>query len=492
MKYERIIFFTAVVVYTISAWFSSGFLHGDEHYQIIEFAAYKMGNVSVDGLAWEFEAMIRPGLQPLIAFIVINIMEWISVSDPYLQTFVLRLLTGILALFSIRYFVETCHGMIRREYFRVFLFLSYFIWFLPFVNVRFSSETLSGLIFLNALTIQLDSTSRKGKYYIIGLLLGLSFLFRYQNAFLALGLILWLFFMEKVQFQKLFKLVGAALAVVILGIVIDYWLYGKFTLSAWNYFYVNLVEDVASGYGTERWWNYFYSIFRFSFFPLGIPIIIAFLLLIYKQPKSIFIWTILPFFIIHSIIAHKELRFLFPIVNLVPLLLVLAYQELNWDLTSWSRPKLIIVKFLAVLLIGINCIGCVTVSLKPADNGLTRITRYIRQNYGDESIRLISYDYSNPYGPWMLIASFYMERDLEDIRLESLSDLASDLFTENQVNLVVLKRNQAEVESAQTFITNHKLSKKVQSIPEWMEPLMTLYGGYRVHEIIQLYEVPAQ
>ena len=183
---------------------------------------------------------------------------------------------------------------------------------------------------------------------------------------------------------------------------------------------------------------------------------------------------------------------MFPIINLVPLLLLLAYQELNWDLKSWKKPKAVTVKILAVLLLCINCIGTVTVCLKPADNGLTRITRYVRQNYGDQSIRMISYDYSNPYGTGKPIASFYLERDMEDIRLESLSDLSNDLFTTNQVNLVVLKRNHAELESAQAFIVNNKLSKKVQSIPEWMEPLMTIYGGYRLHEIIQLYEVPDQ
>ena len=62
MRYERYFFLTALVVYIVAAWFSTGFYHGDEHYQLIEFAAYKMGTVSPEGLAWEFTARVRPAL----------------------------------------------------------------------------------------------------------------------------------------------------------------------------------------------------------------------------------------------------------------------------------------------------------------------------------------------------------------------------------------------------------------------------------------------
>ncbi len=306
MRYERYFFLTALAIYVVTAWFSTGFYHGDEHYQLIEFAAYKLGNVSVEGLAWEFEARARPALQPFIAFIIIKLLQVFSIADPYMQAFVLRLLTALLALFSIRFFTRTCGFMINPRHHKEYLFLSYFLWFLPFVNVRFTSETWSGIMLLNALAVLLNTNMRGNRNYIAGALLGLSFLFRYQNAFLALGVFLWLLIIEREKILDLLKLLAAGVLVLLLGIFLDFWLYGEFTLSAWNYFYVNLVEDVASGYGTEAWWNYFYSIFRFGFFPIGIPVILAFLILTVKKPKSLFIWTILPFFVIHSIIAHKE------------------------------------------------------------------------------------------------------------------------------------------------------------------------------------------
>jgi phosphatidylinositol glycan class B len=314
-------------------------------------------------------------------------------------------------------------------------------------------------------------------------------LFRYQAAFLALGLVLWMVFIQKEKLMGMLRLLAAGLAVVSAGVLVDHWLYGDWVLPAWNYFHVNLVEGVASGYGTEAWWNYFYSIFRFSFFPIGIVVIISFLVLIFKRPRNVFIWTILPFFMIHCIISHKELRFLFPVVNLVPVIMVLAYQDLGWDARRWTKAKRLAIQALALLLLAINGIGVITVSLKPADNGLTAVTRYIRQHYGDEPIRLISYNHSNPYGPWGLMASFYGEKDMQDIRLDSLDQLDDTLIHDDRVNLLVLKREDALTGPAQDFIKTHDATKVMQCIPAWMEPLMTLYGGFRIREILELYVI---
>ena len=490
MRFEKCFFLTALVLYVVSAWFSTGYYSGDELLSIIEFAAYKIGTIEPEQLTWDFDARIRPALQPFIAFLLFKVLGFLRITDPYTQAFILRLLTALLAVFSIRFFTRTCRKRVRPEFHAVYLFLSYFLWFLPCVNVRFMSESWSGIMLLNAMSVLLNPNIRKYKFYLVGGLLGLSFLFRYQNAFLAIGLFLWLIIIRKERILSLTKLLTSGIAVFLLGIFLDIWLYGEFVLTSWNYFYVNLVDGVASSFGTEAWWNYFYSIFRFSFFPIGIPIIISFFLLTIKKPRNIFIWTILPFFVIHSIIPHKELRFLFPVVNLVPIILILAYQEIDQAITSWKRPGQLALRYVLVVLLAINCVGAVTVSLKPSDVGLMTITRYIRQNYGDMSIRLISFNQSNPYGRPEYITTFYMEDDMEDIRLGSLNELADSLLHKNKVNLLVLKREDAETVLTQELLNRYSATKKVQCIPEWMEPLMTLYGGVRRRDIRELYEIP--
>jgi phosphatidylinositol glycan class B len=231
MRYERYFFLAAMVLYVIAAWFSSGFYHGDEHYSIIEYAAYKMGSVSSDQLTWYFGARIRSALQPFIAFIIIKLLQVFSIADPYMQTFVLRLLTALMAVLTIRYFTRTCSYLVNPRYHKAYLYLSYFLWFLPLVNVRFMSESWSGLMLTMALSVLLSTKLRGNRNYLAGVFLGLSFLFRYQSVFLALGIFLWLSLIEREKILDLLKLLAAGAAVLLLGILLDFWLYGEFTLT---------------------------------------------------------------------------------------------------------------------------------------------------------------------------------------------------------------------------------------------------------------------
>ena len=50
----------------VTAWFSETFYFPDEHYQILEFMAFKLGITPAAELPWEFSARIRPWFQPLI------------------------------------------------------------------------------------------------------------------------------------------------------------------------------------------------------------------------------------------------------------------------------------------------------------------------------------------------------------------------------------------------------------------------------------------
>ncbi len=84
---------------------------------------------------------------------------------------------------------------------------------------------------------------------------------------------------------------------------------------------------------------------------------------------------------------------------------------------------------------------------------------------------------------------FYMEKDMQNITLESLNELSDSLLSENAVNLLVLKRIDTETKPAQDFIAEHKGIKVVQDIPKWMEPIMTLYGGYHLEWIFEAYEI---
>ena len=58
------------VVTLVTAWFSETFYFPDEHYQILEFMAFKLGITPAAELPWEFSARIRPWFQPLVYFLI--------------------------------------------------------------------------------------------------------------------------------------------------------------------------------------------------------------------------------------------------------------------------------------------------------------------------------------------------------------------------------------------------------------------------------------
>jgi len=70
---KKLIYFILfiTIIYCFTAYNSSGFHQPDEHFQIIEFANYKLGNTKPQDLSWEFKAEIRPTIQPALTYLII-------------------------------------------------------------------------------------------------------------------------------------------------------------------------------------------------------------------------------------------------------------------------------------------------------------------------------------------------------------------------------------------------------------------------------------
>jgi len=63
MKFQKISFFliTGLAIRLITAYFSEGYWHPDEHFQIFEFMHHLRGNIS--SLAWEWSEQMRQLIQ---------------------------------------------------------------------------------------------------------------------------------------------------------------------------------------------------------------------------------------------------------------------------------------------------------------------------------------------------------------------------------------------------------------------------------------------
>jgi len=380
----------ALILYLVTAWFSTGFQNADEHYQIIAFAEAKLGHQVVSTLPWEYAAQIRSAFLPAICWAVFRAAHAVGVDNPFALAFLLRLLTAMLAFYAILKFVQSTLHLIGPKLHKAYVLLSFFLWFLPFLNVRFTGETWSGLFFLLGLAALLSPKEKTSRHWRTGILLGLAFLCRPPVLMMSAGLILWLAIVHKERPRNIFHLVIGMFAIILIGIAVDSWFYGGFTLTAWNYVRMGISGHAGGVFLNYPWWYYFAWVVKYAIPVFGIPILLAFGTLLLLRPKSIIVWVALPFLLLHVFLPHKELRFLWPLAELVPLMLVLAVEAcmVKWPDRMDALLQRSVMVPIGILIMAINVVALSVVAFTPAGSGRTRLAAQIRDRWHGEAVHL--------------------------------------------------------------------------------------------------------
>ena len=284
---KNYIYILSILALIITAFFSSGYYHFDEHFQILEFGGLKLNMAVAANLPWEYTYQMRPAIQPAIVVLVFKFFMVLGVSNPFTIAFVLRILSAAVAFTGMYLIYKTyCRSISDHTLKLWFSLLSFFLWFMIYENVRFSSENWSGSIFLIAFSLLNLKISGRRFYFYIGLLLGLSFLFRYQTGFLIGGFILWHLLIKKNISNTVFLILGV-LILFGAGILIDRWFYGNWTLTTWNYFNQNILQNRVSDFGIRPWWYYIERIFVEGIPPFSLVYIASFVLFFIFMRKDL-------------------------------------------------------------------------------------------------------------------------------------------------------------------------------------------------------------
>jgi len=365
------------VLYLITAWFSVGYHGEDEHHQVIGFAEYRMGDLPEHERAWEYEARIRATGLPWVAMGIFSTADVLGVSSPFTKAFLLRVLTALIALLAITGFIRAVLPSVPDVLQKGFILLSYFLWFLPFLMVRFSSETWSGLLFMMGLTAALRTDRSRWWAVHAGLLMALSIWVRVPMVFAVLGFVGWLWRVQNEPRSIFLEFTGAALALMLLTIGIDSLFYGIPTCSAWRYFSMAVQGDPGHVFDTLPWYYYAPWIVKYCVPPIGICILLAFLKLAFKHPRHLLVWIIVPFVVVHTFIPHKELRFLYPLAFCVPWILIAGYRE--WSSIFENRSVRVIgIAGLGVLVL-FNLMALFVVGSSPAGNGRVALAKKLHE-----------------------------------------------------------------------------------------------------------------
>ena len=218
----------------------------------------------------------------------------------------------------------------------------------------------------------------------MGFLAAISFLVRFQIAFALFGFFSWLFFIREESKRFYLKFSVAFIMVLILGFLLDSWFYETLTCTPLNYLNEFIASNDKANYGISPWYYYFEKTITFPTPFIGIPLFISLLFFFIKNPKNMFTWILVSFLFFHSIVGHKEERFMFPIVYMLPLILSLGYSKYIYE----RKPKAIF-RVVIVLFFVVNFFLTFLISIKGVGRGRLVIAAYIYEHYQDKEIDLI-------------------------------------------------------------------------------------------------------
>jgi len=326
----------ANLVLTVAAALSSDSVFQiDEYFQVIEFASHKLGVTPGGALPWEFAARMRPWTQPGFYYLLARGAMAAGVDDPFVVARIFRVASGLVAWVSLSALVLAVRAWFPRPPWRSATALSLALaYYSPYLAARTSSESASASFLLLGLALLVGGnvdSGRRGsapRLLAAGAALGLSFECRYQAALAVAGVLLWLLFHGRDRLRSA-ALVGLGIAALLaLGVLVDAWGYGGFEFVPWTYLRVNVLEGKAATFGTMPFYAYA-GMFLLTFPPFGAMLFLGMAVFWWRFPRHLLSWLTLPFVVGHSLIGHKEFRFMFPMLAPGTLCLLLL----------WSRPE---------------------------------------------------------------------------------------------------------------------------------------------------------
>lgn len=319
------------------ALFSVGFLHPDEHYQVIEYMNVFMGRFESSILSTlEWNALMRPWFQAIVYSVPISLIRNLFGLYPFIEVMLMRFFSIALALCWIWPLIRESLIQNADKFTsgRDKVLLATFILpvFTFVLSARTSSDTVSAHLFLIALTrigLPFHFKGETARLLEFSVLAGISILVRYQMV-LWVGLSYLWFIKEKKWGLKAILGFGAlTLAIASLEFPFNYLGRGLWYSSSVNHIVQNIFHGVAATFGVMPWWGYFVIFFKNGAPPLSLLYLYLSFRFVIKRRQTLTALLVVVSFIFFSLIGHKEGRFLTPTIFLSSFVLALASRDLK-------------------------------------------------------------------------------------------------------------------------------------------------------------------
>lgn len=459
----------AIITLMACAWFGVGLQSEDEFQHVILLAEHLRGHADAASLPIDYHQGWRSMALPLIAAGVFEAAEQCGITSPFALTLLLRMLTAALALWAIGGFIRAVLPSVRGENRQAFILLSWLLWFVPVLHVRFSGEAWSGLLFLRGLTQLLDARRPQA----IGAWWAAAVLVRPAAAILPLGAALWLMLVKREPWKRIGGMAVGALALLAVGIVADSLAYGRITFTLWNYAGAALTGEEAHRFTALPWYQHLLFGLKYAALPIGAALLAAVAVLLTLNPRHPVLWLLLPFLLAHSLLPNKEPRFLFPLAPLMPWLLMAAWDALceRWPAATRSAGAMrILFPFAAV-----NALALAIGGTTPAGNGRIRLAEAIHERYGSEAVHI---DHLGDWRQW--IPPFYLAPGSTEAFVERI------VPGKEKRNHLVIARESRGLDRVQS------LQRLAVAAPPWTHRFLAWYGLEDGYDPLVLYRLTTE
>lgn len=386
----RYILLAGIFVQLVFCITATGFYHPDQHFQVIELSSLQLGDPSGFPYVWEYEHPVRATLQVYLFSGYHLLITALGIDDPYIELTILRIILGLLMfavfnIISIHYFKNE-----KRMILYSVLLLLNFSWFLPYTRTLFSGEMLSSVLFFGTVfwyDIKKDKKPRIGFLLLVGVLLSLIFYIRFQSGFFIAGFGIWLL----LQKQNLNHYILISLGFIV-GVFFNTWLdygyYNQLIITPYEYFYTNLIDKRAASFGTSSFLLY---IGVFIVTVGGLPFsIILFLFAIksfLKKYTHLVFLTSMLFIIGHSVVGHKEERFVFPVLCIMPVIIGWGLPSLMRFHSSSKKIFRYLLNTIIVFSVGLNVLMLVLLMFNPYCQTI-RFTALLKKEFAQRPVNL--------------------------------------------------------------------------------------------------------
>ncbi|XP_017560514.1 GPI mannosyltransferase 3 isoform X1 [Pygocentrus nattereri] len=304
----------------------------DEYWQSLEVShrmVFKYGYET-----WEWKEGIRGYSYPLLFALLYKILDLLHYDTVQLLILLPRVLQALLAAFA----DAKLYDLVRRwespdvaKWTYFCQLCSWFTWYCCTRTLSNSMETTLTVLALCYYPLHGTKTQNSSWKYLS--LVSLAVVVRPTALIVWLPLLLHHLWREENKL-KLITQQGLPVAALTLlcSTLIDCASYGKWIFVQWNFLKFNVVHNVAEFYGTHPWHWYFTQGFVVVVGP-HLPFFLHGCALASKRHRVLLmsiVWTLL----VYSFLAHKEFRFIYPVLPFCVIFCGLSLVKLR----TWRKP----------------------------------------------------------------------------------------------------------------------------------------------------------